>query len=148
MHDYEDADVCNQMKSKNMSLAAQGATAGSERCQTLREISEQMDSLLDGQSSQRIVPDEPCLLAKGQISVTTGSFSLTVTLGDKLLTHSNTLNFTHQHLPLSIRFLRVGHRTEAHPQHHLEEHPTHRIIKSSLFQRELTDQEKKSAPFI
>lgn len=53
-----------------MLLVAQGDAAGTEICQTLRGISQQMDSLLDGQSSQRIVPDESCLLVEGQISVT------------------------------------------------------------------------------
>lgn len=66
-----------------MSLVAQGAPAGSERCQTLRELSKQMDSLLDGQSSQRIVPDESCLLAKGQTNITTGSPNMAAALRGK-----------------------------------------------------------------
>lgn len=56
-------------KSKNMQFVAQGATAGVGGCQTLGQVSEQMDSLLDRQSSQRILPNESCLLAKGESRV-------------------------------------------------------------------------------
>lgn len=52
-----------------MQLVAQGATAGVGGCQTLGQVSEQMDSLLDGQSGQRILPDESCLQARGQSRV-------------------------------------------------------------------------------
>lgn len=47
-----------------MQFVAQGALAGAGGCQTLGQVSEQMDSLLARQSSQRILPNESCLLAK------------------------------------------------------------------------------------
>lgn len=56
-------------KAKNMQFVAQGATAGVSGCQTLGQVSEQMDSLLDGQCCQRILPNESCLLAKGESRV-------------------------------------------------------------------------------
>lgn len=49
-----------------MQFVALGATARVGGCQTLRQVSEQMDSLLDRQSRQRILPNESCLLAKGE----------------------------------------------------------------------------------
>lgn len=68
-------------KAKNMQFMAQGATAGVSGCQTLGQVSKQMDSLLDRQSSQRILPDESCLLAKrAEFSVIRGSSSLAATL--------------------------------------------------------------------
>ena len=62
----KDTDVYNQRESENMQLVAQGATAGTDGCQTLREISKQMGSLLDRQSSQRILSNESGLLAERQ----------------------------------------------------------------------------------
>lgn len=47
-----------------MQFVAQGATSGEGGCQTLGQVSEQMDSLLARQSGQRILPNESCLLAK------------------------------------------------------------------------------------
>lgn len=41
--------------------------------QTLGQVSEQMGSLLYRQSSQRILPDEPCLLKRAEFRVTSGS---------------------------------------------------------------------------
>lgn len=41
--------------------------------QTLGQVSEQMGSLLDRQSSQRILPDEPRLLKRAEFRVTSGS---------------------------------------------------------------------------
>lgn len=41
--------------------------------QTLGRVSEQMGSLLDRQSSQRILPDEPRLLTRAEFRVTSGS---------------------------------------------------------------------------
>lgn len=38
-------------------------------CRTLGQVSKQMDSLLDRQSSQRILPNESSLLAKGESRV-------------------------------------------------------------------------------
>lgn len=52
-----------------MQFVVQGATAGVCGCQTLGQVSEQMDSLLDRQSSQRILRDESCLLVKGESRV-------------------------------------------------------------------------------
>lgn len=43
--------------------------AGVCGCQTLGQVSEQMDSLLDRQSSQRILPNESCLQVKGESRV-------------------------------------------------------------------------------
>lgn len=49
-----------------MVCVALGATDENGGCQTLGQVSKQMDSLLDRQSCQRILPNEPrCLLAKG-----------------------------------------------------------------------------------
>lgn len=59
-------DVYHHKHSKKMQFMALGATAGVGGCQTLRQVSEQMDSLLDRQSRQRILPNESCLLAKGE----------------------------------------------------------------------------------
>lgn len=52
-----------------MQFVAREATAGVCGCQTLGQVSEQMDSLLDRQSSQRILPDESCLLVRGESRV-------------------------------------------------------------------------------
>lgn len=55
------------LKSKaNMQFVALGARTGVDGCQTLGQVSEQMDSLLERQSSQRVLPDESCLLARGE----------------------------------------------------------------------------------
>lgn len=56
--------IITKGKKKNMQFVAQGATAGVGGCHTLGQVSEQMDSLLDRQRSQRILPNESCLLAK------------------------------------------------------------------------------------
>lgn len=52
-----------------MQFVVRGAMAGVCRCQTLGQVSEQMDSLLDRESSQRIVPNESCLQVKGESRV-------------------------------------------------------------------------------
>lgn len=41
--------------------------------QTLGQVSEQMGSLLHRQSSQRVLPDQPCLLRRAEFRVTSGS---------------------------------------------------------------------------
>lgn len=41
--------------------------------QTLGQVSEQMGSLLYRQSSQRVLPDEPCLLKRTEFRVTSES---------------------------------------------------------------------------
>ena len=84
-------DVLHHKQSKNMQFVALGATAGVGGCQTLGQVSEQMDSLLDRQSSQRILPNESCLLAKGENRVqghTTWQQHLS---GGKLLNYTSTL---------------------------------------------------------
>lgn len=69
-----------------MQSVAEGATAGVDWCQTLGQVSEQMDSLLDRQRGQRILPNKSRLLTKREkkkkekkSSVTTGSLSRTAT---------------------------------------------------------------------
>lgn len=52
-----------------MQFVVRGAMAGVCGCQTLGQVSEQMDSLLDRQSSQRILPNESCLQVKGESRV-------------------------------------------------------------------------------
>lgn len=47
-----------------MQSVAEGATAGVDWCQTLGQVSEQMDSLLDRQRGQRILPNKSRLLTK------------------------------------------------------------------------------------
>lgn len=47
-----------------MQSVAEGATAGVDWCQTLGQVSEQMDSLLDRQRGQRILPNKSWLLTK------------------------------------------------------------------------------------
>ena len=49
-----------------------GATAGVSNCQTLWELSEHMEALLERQRRQRTVPHESCLLARGERAEGTG----------------------------------------------------------------------------
>lgn len=74
-----------------MQYVALGATAGVGGCQTLGQVSEQMDSLLDRQS-QRILPNESCLLAKGESRVQGHTTWLQHLSGAKLLNYTSTLN--------------------------------------------------------
>ena len=119
-----------------MRSVALGATTGVGGCQTLGQVSEQMDSLLDGQSSQRILPNESCLLAKGEgrvqchKRVTQRGYS-TWAVEEKITTELH--EHTHQHQGLltayEIMFSQNGYlqlRYTYHiTLHHSKEHPTH-----------------------